>query len=289
MSKTFIAGFDGSDGARAAVQFARRLADAMGAEVVAVTGYSVPHHVFGKGAGDGPDAALAADARAAAEAAAAELRDGDIASRIVGSGGPAQALVEQAEALEADLIVVGRHEAAGLERLRLGSTAERVAHGSPCPVAIVPPDADDAPLGTIAVAYDGREPAEAALEYAAGLARSFSARLVLIAVVEPFTGSHWQTAEYEGRYRAAIADRADSAAEALRPEVEVEVRMPMGAAGEAIVAACADGVDLLVTGSRAYGPAHAALVGSVSHHLAAHTVCPVIVVPRQVRQPSAAA
>ena len=77
------------------------------------------------------------------------------------------------------------------------------------------------------------------------------------------------------------------AADDLEAELEVEVCTEVGAPREAIVAACTDDIDLLVTGSRAYGPLHATLVGSVSHYLAAHARCPVIVVPRQLQQADA--
>ncbi len=40
--------------------------------------------------------------------------------------------------------------------------------------------------------------------------------------------------------------------------------------------------DLLVIGSRRYGPARSVLVGSVGHHLAHSATCPVLIVPRGV-------
>lgn len=259
MASTFIAGFDGSDGARVAVRFAARLAGAVGADVVAVT--------------------------ASDDAPTDDSVDVDgVASRLVRAGSPAQVLIEAADELDADLIVVGRHDASGLERMKLGSTAERVIHGAPCPVAIVPPEPPAQDANTIAVAYDGREPAQAALEYAAALARSLSMRLDLIAVAEPIGDVKWEGHGTDSRVSSAIVDKADEAAEALRADLDVGVRTEVAAPGDAIVAACTDDVALLVAGSRAYGPVHATLVGSVSHHLAAHTRCPVIVVPRQVRR-----
>jgi nucleotide-binding universal stress UspA family protein len=284
MPPTFIAGFDGSDGSRAAVHFASRLARAVAADVVAVTGYVVPSHVAGKGASDGAGAALAEDSRIEAERTLAELQEDGVAQCIARPGGAAQALVEAADDLGAELIVVGTHEAKGVQRLKLGSTAERVVHGAPCPVAIVPYSVGASAPKAIAVAYDGRAPAQTALAYAAGLARLFSARLALIAVAEPFGDGHWEGHGADSRIASPIVDAADAAAEALRPELEVEVRTEVGAPREAIIAACTDDIDLLVTGSRAYGPLHATLVGSVSHHLAAHSYCPVIVVPRQLNQ-----
>jgi len=39
-------------------------------------------------------------------------------------------------------------------------------------------------------------------------------------------------------------------------------------------------LDLLVTGSRGYGPSRAALLGSVSRSLVRNASCPVVVMPR---------
>jgi nucleotide-binding universal stress UspA family protein len=283
MPFTIIAGYDGSDASRAAIRFAARLGRALPAEVVAVSGYPVPPHVFGKGASDGAEAALAEDARAEADLTLAELQEEGVSSRLVRPGEPARALIEAADELAADLIAVGTHHAAGLGRLSLGSTGERLIHGAPCAVSIVPSTPPRGELRTIAVAYDATEGARTALEYAARLARSLSARLVLISVIDPFAGSRFETTEDDDRrYRSAVAAEADRAAEGLAPELDVEVRTVTGVPGEAVAAACKEDVDLLVAGSRGYGPLRAVLAGSVSRYLADHAPCPLIVVPRQV-------
>jgi nucleotide-binding universal stress UspA family protein len=283
MPSTIIAGFDGSEASREAVRFAVRLGRALPADVVAVTGYPLPPHVLGKGASDGADAALISDIRAEADLTLAELQEDGVSSRLVRPGEPARALIEAADELGADLIAVGTHHPAGLGRLSLGSTGERLIHGAPCAVSIVPAKPAHDELRTIAAAYDGSDGARTALEYAARLARSLSARLVLISVVDPFAGSRFETTEEDDRrYRSAVAEEADRAAVELAPELEVEVRTLPGAAGEMLAAACKEDVDLLVAGSRGYGPLRAVLAGSVSRYLADHTPCPMIVVPRQV-------
>lgn len=49
-------------------------------------------------------------------------------------GDPATAILEQAEAGQVDLIVMGTHGRTGLGRLFMGSVAEEVARRAPCPV-----------------------------------------------------------------------------------------------------------------------------------------------------------
>jgi hypothetical protein len=47
------------------------------------------------------------------------------------------------------------------------------------------------------------------------------------------------------------------------------------------------GLDLLITGSRGYGPLRAVVVGGVSGRLARAAACPVVVIPRGVESPFA--
>jgi nucleotide-binding universal stress UspA family protein len=54
-------------------------------------------------------------------------------------GAPAEQLVQLASDLDADLVVVGTHGRSGLQRLVLGSVAERVVRLARCPVWIVRP------------------------------------------------------------------------------------------------------------------------------------------------------
>ena len=57
---------------------------------------------------------------------------------------PAQAIVETAEKIGADLIVMGTRGLTGFKHVLLGSVAERTIHTAPCPVVTVPDDWDPA-------------------------------------------------------------------------------------------------------------------------------------------------
>ncbi len=52
----------------------------------------------------------------------------------------AEAIVAEAGAHRADLIVIASHGRGGLKRVVLGSVADRVAHSAPCPVLIARSD-----------------------------------------------------------------------------------------------------------------------------------------------------
>lgn len=60
-----------------------------------------------------------------------------IGSTIVKSGDARDAIIEAAQELDADLIVIGTHGRRGVSRLVLGSVAEDVMRRAPCPVLLV--------------------------------------------------------------------------------------------------------------------------------------------------------
>ena len=53
------------------------------------------------------------------------------------AGDPVDEILKRARSLSADLIVIGTHDAVGLERFLLGSVADKVAKKAPCSVFIV--------------------------------------------------------------------------------------------------------------------------------------------------------
>ena len=135
-----VVGTDGSDGARAAVLEAARLAKGLHQRMVVVSAYGV--QTMNSMA---PDALVhAGDGREAAEEAlrlaAADLADAGVeyATRVV-CGSPAQAIVDVAKLERAATIVVGSRGMRGPRRL-LGSVPNAVSHRAPCSVFIVKTD-----------------------------------------------------------------------------------------------------------------------------------------------------
>jgi nucleotide-binding universal stress UspA family protein len=62
---------------------------------------------------------------------------GLLARPVVRTGPPAATIAETARDERADLVVVGTHGRSGLDRLIVGSVAERVVRLAPCPVLVV--------------------------------------------------------------------------------------------------------------------------------------------------------
>jgi universal stress protein A len=75
--------------------------------------------------------------------AAALANEGITARALVTVGVPWQEIVRVATEERADMIVMGTQGRTGLDRLLLGSVAERVVRGAPCPVLTVRPGGGD--------------------------------------------------------------------------------------------------------------------------------------------------
>jgi nucleotide-binding universal stress UspA family protein len=284
MSDNYFIGYDASKSAQAAIDFAAKLAKGTGASLTAICAYPPPPRVFGRGASDGADAELTALAEADAALVMAELHDSAVASRLLRPGSPPQALIEAAEDEPASLIVVGATHRGPLGRVSPGSTAERLLHGAPCPVAVVPATADDPRLESIAVAYDGLPESEAAVTYAAGLAAALDVPLELLGVETPVvvTGAYGGF-DCQGQIHDGLEEMVSERAE----KAGATWRLLYGSAGPTLADA-SENVDLMVTGSRGYGPWRAVLLGGTSRYLADHASCPVVVVPRPDRETVAA-
>ena len=132
-----IVGIDSSPTAAEAAQSAARLAGALGISLTLVIAHPKkrPVHVDGPG-GDSWDLSAGDEARNTANSVAGTLRGlvGEI-NIVESSGKPADVLVEQADKLDAALIVVGNRRMQGPSRV-LGAIATAVAQRAPCDVYI---------------------------------------------------------------------------------------------------------------------------------------------------------
>jgi nucleotide-binding universal stress UspA family protein len=138
----------------------------------------------------------------------------------------------------------------------------------------------------VGVGYTGTEESKLALSLAEALARQLGSRLRLIAAFPPSTAG-WLPADVNVRdYRARVLGDLEEtlAAAALGiTGVGTECEVIEGDPAEAL-AEQGSNLDLLVVGSRGYGPLRRVLLGGVSGHVIQHAPCPVIVVPRGAKE-----
>lgn len=101
-------------------------------------------------------------------------------------GTPYDKVVEFAGQQSVDLIVAATHGRGGIDRLVVGSVAERIVRLAPCPVLTVPPGYSEAAgyrPSRIVMATDFSEIADEALPVAVSMAQRFGADLTLVHVV----------------------------------------------------------------------------------------------------------
>jgi nucleotide-binding universal stress UspA family protein len=291
-----IVGVDESERSRDAVALAERLARGSGAELVLVCAYPYDD-TPGRGAHTGYREPLREDALAALQRAADALpQEHGLERRAIPDISPARAIQDVATNQQASLIVIASSHRGSIGRVLAGTTAERLLHGAPCPVAVAPAGYADATVGdisTIAVGYDGSAESEAALTGAVTLARSLGARLKVIEVLDVMwmgtpalmqgPGYVTQPDDLEQRAHRHLADKVAT----LPGDVAAQPLVLTGEP-EPLLAEQSEHADLFVVGSRGYGPHRAVLLGSVSGRLARDAACPVIVVPRGIEAPLAA-
>src|SRR6185503_16514583 len=87
-------------------------------------------------------ASLQAEMRASGDKQLAQLAVDEVRGEIstdtlVRTGSPALEIIDVAKSLTADLIVISTHGRTGLKHVVLGSVAEHVVRGAPCPVLVV--------------------------------------------------------------------------------------------------------------------------------------------------------
>ena len=202
------------------------------------------------------------------------------------SSSPVRGLHDAAAALDAALLVVGSSHRGRLGRVMPGGVGERLLHSAPCAVALAPRGytGEDDGIRRIGVAFIDTPEGRDALDAAALMAVLGDAELSTFTVLEPphigpgaATPGWVPPAAYDLRPR--IQD-AEAKVRARLPEgLDVETTVKEGGAADFLAGASED-LDLLVCGSRGYGPLRTVLLGGVSGRLAHTSACPLIVLPR---------
>jgi nucleotide-binding universal stress UspA family protein len=292
MYRTIVVGYDGSEQADDALALAQQLRDPDGGRLVIACVFPF-YRGFAFPVGPALYATmLLDDAEATLRDAVAELDPGvPHVTRAIAESSPARALNDLAEAEDADVIVLGSTHSGTAARLAGRATVQRLLHGAPCAVAIAAPGQRSRRrvMRRIGVAYDASAEAREALERAYALAAAHHADVLVCRAVEMLQfGSSYVATEDDARLRHSLerlARRQVEEATAMAPEgVSAGGAVSVGRPVPAILEGCGD-VDLLVAGSRSYGPLRRALVGSTSLGLAAHADVPLLIVPRPAEEP----
>ncbi len=280
MFKNVIVGVDGGEGGRDAIALAKVL-------VVTGAGLTLAHVYHGdprvsRGSSPAYDAAERERARELLERT---FEDAGVEAQIRwrGSTSVGRGLHELAEMTDADLLVIGSSRRGLLGRVLLADDTRAALNGAPCAVAVAPAGYGEhsAAMREIGVGYDGSPESEHALSVARRLAVEQHSKLsVFEAVSFPTylaTGPAVDT---------TIEEMVNAARERVAGLDGVEPHAAFGQPAEELGLYSAS-LDLLVIGSRSYGPLGRLVHGSTAQQLARSARCPLLVLTRAARQADA--
>jgi nucleotide-binding universal stress UspA family protein len=275
MFTNLVVGVDGRPGGRDALRLAHQLAD-RNAHITLV-------HVYGDTEGPpGSGAALLDDQRTGGLKLLGRERQRtwpNAETICVYDPSPGKALHLIARRQDADLLVVGSCHHGAVGRVLLGDDTRAAFNGVSCALAIAPRGYGDREGGLrlIGVGYNATPESQRALTTARQLADASGATVEAL----------WFISREDVRRRAPLpADWPDAGA-ILLTETQERLDQVQGVSGHAVaggpreeLARLAHRVDLLIVGSRGYGPAHSLFLGSVSSYLQRHAAGPLLILPR---------
>jgi nucleotide-binding universal stress UspA family protein len=144
---------------------------------------------------------------------------------------------------------------------------------------------DAEPTPTVVVGTDGSEGSLVAVRVAAAEARLRNGELVVLCAWHPSAvgsipayGVGMPVADTLAELREALGRTLDAEGLGADGDLVVHPVVVQDHAARALIEASAD-ADLVVVGTRGHGGFTGLVLGSVSHQVASHATCPVMVVP----------
>lgn len=285
--RSIVAAIDFSPASTTAARHAADLAARAGAAL-----HLVHADVLFHASGDGvPQAVPSGHLRLRLERFADEVLGPDHAATVAVERNVAvpAALLRYAEAVRADLLVIGSHGRGRLARMLLGSVAEAVVAASPCPVLTLPAGSESAPEdgAPVLVAVDFSERSRDALEAGAALAALTAAPLELVHVVRgsgPYPGiaadmfSLWDV-------DPEAADTARGRLLRFAAGTPISEAHVIFGSPERVLPALAEtsSARALVIGTHGRGELARAILGSVAQASLRRAPCPVLSIARAPR------
>jgi nucleotide-binding universal stress UspA family protein len=282
MFKNVVVGVDEHDGGRDAIALAKHLRDPNGQLTLAYIYHGDPH--VWRGSSPPYEAAESERTRELLERAREEA---GVEAQLRWRGSPSvgRGLHELAESAAADLLVIGSSRRGLLGRVLIGDDTRAALNGAPCAVAIAPAGYSQRPvvMREIGVGYNGSPESEHALGVARKLAAQHHTKLSAFEAVSLqmylFLGGPMPVDE-------SIDDAVKDARERIAALGEVEAHSAYGHPAEELALYSAS-LDLLVLGSRSYGPIGRLVHGSTAQQLARTARCPLLVLTRAARKADA--
>ena len=213
------------------------------------------------------------------ETVESELGEGISAEVRLVEASPTEGILRTAELVGADLIVMGTHGHSGLNRLLLGSVAEKVLRSSAVPVLTIRGAGDESapcklPFQKILCPVNYTPVAREALAYAADVARRSQAELLVMTSLEE-GGSDEEVLEHQEKLCADVPGD-------VQTHCTVSPVVRHGHAAEQILkTAEEEECDLIVIGAQDKPLLETFTIGTTSVRVMRHATCPVLTVNRR--------
>jgi nucleotide-binding universal stress UspA family protein len=215
-----------------------------------------------------------------------KIAEVDAELHVIGALTTGRGLQTAAEEAVADLVVVGSSRRGLIGRILEGDDTRAALTRMPCAVAVAPAGyaTDDAELRTIGVGYDGSVESIHAMLVGRQLAAETGAELSAFQAVSMPTTTY-------GPGPLPLSDTIEPLVAQARQQIAalgaVEAHAAYGKAAEELTI-YSDSVDLLIVGSRGYGPIGRLIYGSTTLQLARTSRCPLLVLPHTANSMEAA-
>ncbi|WP_454062141.1 universal stress protein [Candidatus Nitrospira salsa] len=212
-------------------------------------------------------------------------------------GIPSDEISGLAVSSQTDLVIMGTHGWTGIDRVLMGSVAERVICKAPCPVLSVrnmergqttttgEPKAETASAAPrhILLPIDFSDCSLEAYEYADNLEKSFEASITLLHVLEPFSYSLDFTLSHpveDQQHREEVKTRLASLTDAFtRQGITARYMIKTKSVSEAIVESLTEsGADLIVMGTHGRRGLRRLVMGNVAAAVLRQSPVPVLTV-----------
>ncbi|MCE0487222.1 universal stress protein [Ornithinimicrobium sediminis] len=290
--KPVVVGYDGSSGSKYAVDWSARAAVRDRAPLVVVFAME---HVHLDSEGSARDSRRQALERAANDVVAEGAQRARVIAPAVevstrtSQDGAATALQELSA--DASLVVLGDRHRRRLHGEILGSVATAVAAHAHCTVVLVPDgsDVEAGPRHPVVVGVDGSDGSDLAAWWAADLAATTHAKLVIASAWQTPPADHWSRLYLvDDEWRHGEIDRArhsatwfvDHARNLVRrdhPGLQIEGFVEENRPGK-MLTRFSGKASVVVVGSRGGGDLTSLLLGSVSRSVMHRSRCPVAIV-----------
>ena len=218
------------------------------------------------------------------------------------AGAPAEKIAEEADAIKADLIVMGSRGLTPLKGLIMGSVTTGVLARTRCPILLLrDKEAPDADALRVGIAVDGSKYGQAAVDYVIQNQNLFGtgAQFFLINVVNDYAGAVMP--DMAGMALPALSEsevlelQKKEFSETIEPLRETFAKISLKPTEVCLVGNPSDEIaayakknrlDLIVMGSHGYTRFKSAVMGSTAMHIAAEGNVPLLIIRTSAEKPN---